>query len=296
MECRLGLSKIFINMDYQLLDSGNGTRLERFGKYILDRPDPEVLWQPNLSEVEWSKADAKFQRTYKDKGKWITKDNFPEKWIVTHNDLKLILKLSPFKHTGVFPEQEFEWNLIHDLVSSSTKNGNSQPNILNLFGYTGVASLSALSAGAKVTHVDASRPAITWFKENQKESGLDDKPARIIIDDAIKFTAREIKRGVKYDGIVMDPPVYGHGPNGEKWSFNKDFPLLLENVSKLLVDNPLFVIVNAYAISSSPTSIANIMQDKLKNFSGNITHGELSLKEEGQRVLSTGIYAIFQKK
>lgn len=283
-------------MDYELLDSGNGRRLERFGKYILNRPDPEVLWQKNLPDSEWEKADAEFVRSYEDKGKWVTKGDFPEKWIITHNDLKVILKLSPFKHTGVFPEQEFEWNLIYKLIKESVEKENKEPNILNLFGYTGVASLSALSAGAKITHVDASRPAITWFKENQKESGLDEKSARIIIDDAIKFTGREIKRGVKYDGIMMDPPVYGHGPNGEKWSFNKDFPVLLENVSKLLTEKPLFVIVNAYAISSSPTSIANIMQDKLKEFKGNITHGELTLKESNSgRILSTGIYSIWQK-
>ncbi len=279
-------------MDYELIDSGNGRRLERFGKYILDRPDPEILWQKTLPESEWQKADAEFIRTEKDKGKWVTKGSFPESWIIEHNDLKLILKLTPFKHTGLFPEQEFEWDIISKLVSESK----TQPNILNLFGYTGVASLSALSAGAKITHVDASRPAITWFKDNQEASGLIEKPARVIIDDAIKFTTREIKRGNKYDGIMMDPPVYGHGPNGEKWSFNKDFPVLLDNVSKLLTDNPLFVIVNAYAISSSSTSLANIMQDKLKKFGGVITNGELVLKEKlGGRALSTGIWTMWAK-
>ena len=284
-------------IDYELIDSGNGRRLERFGKYILNRPDPESLWQKNLPQEEWAKADAEFVRTHEDKGRWVTKPNFPESWNLTYNNLKLILKLSPFKHTGVFPEQEFEWDLIHKLVKQSVETDNNQPNILNLFGYTGVASLSALSAGAKITHVDASRPAITWFKDNQKASGLEEKPARIIIDDAIKFTAREIKRGIKYDGVVMDPPVYGHGPNGEKWSFNKDFPVLLDNVTKLLSDNPLFVIVNAYAISTSSTSIANIMQDKLKNFDGTITNGELTLKETTSgRALSTGIYTIWQSK
>lgn len=278
-------------MDYELLDSGNGRRLERFGKYILNRPDPEVLWQKSLSDEEWQKADAEFVRTNNDRGEWKTKEGFPDSWSIEYGELKIILKLSPFKHTGIFPEQEFEWDLIHNLCLTSDKH-----KILNLFGYTGVASLAALSAGAEVTHVDASRPAITWFKENQKNSGLEEKPARIIIDDAIKFTNREIKRGNKYDGIIMDPPVYGHGPNGEKWSFNKDFPVLLENVSKILSDDPLFVIVNAYAISTSSTSIANIMIDRLKSFNGNITNGELTLKEKSSgRVLSTGIYAIFQK-
>ena len=276
-------------MDYELIDSGNGRRLERFGKYILNRPDPEVMWQKSLSPEEWAnKADAEFVND-----RWVTKNDFPEKWELEINDLIVNLKLTPFKHVGIFPEQKFEW----DLISKTIKETTSEPNILNLFGYTGVASLSALSAGAKVTHVDASRPTITWFKENQELSGLSEKYARIIIDDALKFTAREIKRGVKYDGVIMDPPVYGHGPNGEKWSFAKDFPKLLDNVSQILSDNPIFVIVNAYAISSSSVSLANILNDKLKNLNGNITNGELTLKEtSGGRILSTGIWSIWQKK
>ncbi len=281
-------------MDYQLLDSGNGRRLERFGKYILNRPDPEVMWQKKLLPEEWAKADAEFVND-----RWVTKLNFPEKWefevnnSVTNSVVKINLKLTPFKHVGIFPEQKFEWDLIQKVI---LENNAKEPNILNLFGYTGVASLHALNAGAKVTHVDASRPAITWFKENQNLSGIDEKPARIIIDDCLKFTAREIKRGVKYDGVIMDPPVYGHGPNGEKWSFSKNFPELLDNVSKILVEEPLFVIVNAYAISSSPTSIANIMKDKLSSLSGDIKHGELVLTEDSGRLLSTGIYAIYTKK
>lgn len=280
-------------MDYELLDSGNGRKLERFGKYILNRPDPEVMWQKSLPTEEWSKADAEFVND-----KWGTKPNFPEKWEFEINNLrsssaiKINLKLTPFKHVGMFPEQKFEW----DLISKIVKESNSEPHILNLFGYTGVASLSVLEAGGKVTHVDASRPAITWFKENQQLSGLSEKQARIIIDDALKFTAREIKRGVKYDGVVMDPPVYGHGPNGEKWSFAKDFPKLLDNVSQILSNDPLFVIVNAYAISSSSVSLANMLNDKLKHLNGGVTNGELTLKENsGGRILSTGIWSIWQK-
>ena len=273
-------------MDYELIDSGAGRRLERFGKYVLNRPDPEVMWSKNLEESEWDKADAKFIDD-----KWITKPNFPEKWELEVNDLIVNLKLTPFKHVGIFPEQLPQWNLIQKL----TANSQQQLNVLNLFGYTGVASLHALAAGAKVTHLDASRPAITWFKENQLLSGLEEKPARIIIDDAIKFTSREIKRGVKYDGIIMDPPVYGHGPHGEKWSFAKDFPILLDNVSKILTEKPLFVIVNAYAISTSSISLANMLRDKLKEYGGTVTNGELSLKEtSGGRELSTGIYAVWQ--
>jgi 23S rRNA (cytosine1962-C5)-methyltransferase len=273
-------------MDYQLLDSGNGRRLERFGSYILDRPDPEVMWQKNLPESKWNEADARFDN------KWICKKGFPDRWKFEIGNLFVNLKLTPFKHVGIFPEQKFEW----DLISTLVENENSKPNVLNLFGYTGIASLHALEKGAKVTQVDASKPAITWFKENQELSGLSDKPARIIIDDALKFTAREIKRENKYDAVTMDPPVYGHGPNGEKWSFGKDFPQLLDNVSNILSENPLFVIVNAYAVSNSPTSLANVLRDKLKRFGGKVTSGELILEEEsGGRVLSTGIYAIWQR-
>ncbi|EKE05645.1 MAG: hypothetical protein ACD_19C00187G0033 [uncultured bacterium] len=273
-------------MEYELIDSGNGRRLERFGKYILNRPDPEVMWQRTLPPEDWAKADAEFVND-----KWATKPNFPEKWELAINNINVNLKLTPFKHVGIFPEQFEQWNLILELITRNP----SQPHILNLFGYTGVASLYALEAGAKVTHLDASRPAITWFRENQALSGLSDKPARIIIDDAIKFTAREIKRGVKYDGVIMDPPVYGHGPNGEKWSFVKDFPLLLDNVTKILTEKPLFVIINAYAVSTSSTSLSNMLLDKLKEFKGNIINGELTLKEtSAKRILSTGIYAIWQ--
>lgn len=279
-------------MDYKLIDSGNGRRLEQFGKYLIDRPDPQIVWDRKLSQQEWQKADARFERTIKDKGKWIKKPNFPESWFVDHNSFKLKLRLTPFKHTGVFPEQSWEWDLIEKLVKESGR----KAKVLNLFGYTGAASLSALSGGAEVTHVDASRPAITWFKENQEASGFSNMHARIIIDDAFKFTAREIKRGNRYDGIIMDPPVYGHGPKGESWKFNIDFPKLLENISKITSNNLLFVIVNAYAISTSSVTLANILNDKLSNHVGTVNHGELTVKEEsGGRILSTGIWATWTK-
>ena len=279
-------------MDYELIDSGNGRRLERFGVYLIDRPDPEVLWQKTLADDEWKKAEAKFVHTHEDNGRWETKPNFPESWVINFNNLKILLKLSPFKHLGAFPEQEWEWTLISELVTCNA----SQSNILNLFGYTGLASLSALSAGAKVTHVDASRPAISWFNDNLKLNNLDDKPVRFIPEDCLKFVEREIKRGTKYDGIIMDPPVYGHGPNGEKWSFSKDFPTLLDNVTKLLSNNPLFVIVNAYAVSTSPTTLQNILQGKFNEFGGEIKSGELTLKEKSAgRILSTGIWAMWKK-
>lgn len=269
-------------MTYELIDSGGGRRLERFGKYVLDRPDPEVLWKKNLSELDWQKANARFDKNWHNR-------NVPEKWQMDHNGVKFWCKLAPFKHTGVFPEQIVQWEYINNQI---TQSAHKQINVLNLFAYTGIASLFAAKAGAKVTHVDASKPAITWANENRELNKMQDAPIRWIIDDALKFTERDAKRGVKYDAIIMDPPVYGHAPNGEPWDFNKDFPRLLENCRKILSSKPLFVLVNAYAVSTSSTTLANTLQGFFGNLKGNIENGELTLKETGAgRLLSTGIWA-----
>lgn len=285
---------------YKLLDSGNGRRLEDYAGYIIDRPDPEAIWEMDNPE-KWQSANAKYERSFEDKGRWITKKMPPQNWQVEIEGIKFGLKLTPFKHTGVFPEQSFQWQLISNSITQSNnltagRQGKSI-NILNLFGYTGGASLISAKAGASVTHVDASKPAITWFVENQKLNNLSDRPIRLIADDASKFVTREVKRGTKYDGVIMDPPVYGHGPRGEKWDFKKNFPELLENVSKILSPDPLFVIVNAYAVSTSSTSLENIMQDKFKKLKGKITSGELFLQESStrKRILSTGIWAKWEK-
>ncbi len=275
-------------MNYELIDSGDGRRLERFGDYILDRPDPQIIWKKTLTPARWNEADAVFR------DRWINK-NVPEKWVMEHGGVKFWAKLAPFKHTGVFPEQAEQWEYINNQISKSANsdaNRDKQINVLNLFAYTGIATLFAAKAGAKVTHVDASKPAITWANENRDLNGMQAYPIRWIVDDAIKFTEREVKRGVKYDAIIMDPPVYGHAPNGEPWDFNKDFPRLLDNCKKILSDKPLFVLVNAYAISSSSITLANTLQGAFGNLGGTIENGELTLKETSAgRLLSTGIWA-----
>lgn len=284
--------------DYELLDSGGGDRLERFGKYILIRPDPQAVWQKSLPNTSWQKADAVFTEH------WKKLKAMPDQWSISYEQLTINCKLSPFKHTGVFPEQSVHWEFINTVISNevrnlqilrSTQNDNIQ--ILNLFGYTGITSLIAAQSGAKVTHVDASYPTISWARENQKSSQLEDKPIRWILDDCIKFCQRELKRGVKYDGIIMDPPVYGHGPKGEKWDFNKSFPHLLELCTKLLSTKPLFLIVNAYAISASSLMLENVLTDFLGDYGGKIESGELVLKESSPsgRFLSTGIFAKWSK-
>lgn len=273
--------------DYELLDSGGGLRLERFGKYTLVRPDPQIIWKPTLDPSVWAGADAVFEKLTSSKGQWIFNNQMPEKWLVQYKDLSLWTRLTPFKHTGLFPEQSVQWDWMRDKIGKAKK----EANILNLFGYTGAASIAAAAAGARVTHVDASRPAIAWARENQQASGLEDKPIRWILDDALKFVAREVKRGVRYDGIIMDPPIYGHGPGGETWDFNKDFPTLLQNCSLILSGEPLFLLVNAYAISSSSLMLQNVIGDYVKHLGGEIESGELAIKEKStDRLLSTGIY------
>ena len=195
--------------EYDLLDSGNARRLERFGKYVLNRPDPQAIWTPHLPPSEWEKADF----IYTDR--WQGK-NVSSRWEVIYGDLRFFAKLTPFKHTGIFPEQAVNWEWMQKNIHNAKKNGQAEVKVLNLFGYTGIASLVCAGAGAHVTHVDASKPSIGWARENQEIAGLSDKPIRWILDDALKFCEREVRRGNSYDGILMDPPSYGHGPDGEK--------------------------------------------------------------------------------
>lgn len=273
--------------EYALLDSGSGYRLERFGNYIVSRPDPQAIWERHLSEREWQKADATFIK--KDsKEQWILQNTIPERWLIRYKDISFYAKLTPFKHTGIFPEQSLNWDFITSVITKS----NRVINVLNLFAYTGIASVVAAKAGAKVTHVDASRPSIAWAKENQAASGLSETSIRWILDDASKFVQREIKRGVRYDAIIMDPPVYGHGPDGEVWDFGKSFPELMSLCRQVLSDQPLFFVVNAYAISASALMLQNVLEDHLGDLSGKLEVGELALEETSRnRLLSTGIFA-----
>ncbi|MEK7154937.1 MAG: class I SAM-dependent methyltransferase [Patescibacteria group bacterium] len=256
-------------MFFKLLDTGDGERLEQFGKYILRRPDPQIIWKKTLTAEEWGKANAVFD------GEWKVVD-MPREWDIEVLGLTVELRLTPFKHTGIFPEQEEQWRWI------SQKSGGL--NILNLFGYTGVASLVAAKAGAKVTHVDGSKPTITWAKLNQQRSALSDKPIRWILEDAIKFVEREVRRGNKYDGIILDPPAFGHGPEGETWQFNKSLPRLMTACKQLLSENAKFVIINAYAVSSSALTLKNLLVDM--NLGGHVEYGEHVIDDK----LSTGIW------
>ncbi len=267
--------------DYELVDSGEGYRLERFGKYIIAKPDPQAVWKRTLTQDIWKSADAIFQNNH-----WEKQPEFPDKWVMKYKEILFFAKLTPFKHTGIFPEQHIQWDYLEEKIKKSDR----PVKVLNLFGYTGIASLIAASSGAQVTHVDASRPAISWARENQNLAQLSDKSIRWILDDAIKFVQREVRRGNRYDGIIMDPPIYGHGPTGELWDFPKSFPELVKLCSQVLSDKPSFVIVNAYAISSSALMLENVLRDYLP--AGELEIGELALEEKNKkRLLSTGIFA-----
>lgn len=281
---------------YELLDSGGeparsngpghsgGEKLERFGEVVLARPDPQALWQKGRGE-EWQNAIGRFEREGKD-GKWVGK--LPKEWQIEFGGLKFLIKPTSFKHTGLFPEQLSNWQWGSELI----KNAGREVSVLNIFGYTGGATLAAAAAGAKVTHVDASKTAVAWARENAKLSGLEDKPIRWITEDALTFLNREIKRGVKYDAVVMDPPAFGHGPGGEVWKFEENFLELLKLVEQLLSDKPLFVLINGYAAGYSPLAFAYNLEQFIKKYGGTIEYGDLAIAESNsERVLPAGIFA-----
>jgi 23S rRNA (cytosine1962-C5)-methyltransferase len=296
--------------NFELLDSGNGYRLERWGGamprtegttdvgVVLQRPDPQIIWQPSLPQEQWDKASAVFlSASGEDKGRWDIKTPLPHPWIISYNDVKFLLKLSPFKHTGLFAEQAAQWEWMSNEVRSASGGEliGQKLKILNLFGYTGGATMVLAKAGCEVTHVDASKPAITWANENFKLNNLPADSVRWILDDAVKFVKRELKRGVKYDGIIMDPPAFGHSPTGKTWKFNQDLPGLLTDCVELLSPNAKFLVINGYATNSSALALNNILEDAIKNRAnkpeGKIEFGELCLKQKTGRLLSTGIFA-----
>lgn len=282
--------------DYELIDSGEGEKLERFGEIVLSRPDPQALWKKNLSKDVWEKADAIFSREGKD-GQWKIKTGTPEKWNVELNGLKFIIKPTAFKHTGLFPEQSVNWEWVKRVIENAPKKEKETDiEVLNLFGYTGGATLACAKAGAKVVHVDASNAALNWAKENAELSGLADKPIRWLLDDARVFVEREIKRGRKYDAIIMDPPAFGHGAKKELWKIEEHFLPLVENCLKLLTDEPLFFLINGYSAGYSALAYKNNLLVLERKFGGKIETGELAIEDANSgRLLPAGIFARWEK-
>lgn len=282
--------------DYRLLDSGAGRKLEQFGTVRVSRPEPQALWEKSLPESEWAKADATFtnasEKEDDDKGSWQQHKKFSETWPVKVEGVTMLCRLMSYRHMGLFPEQRPHWNWVTERIKSSLSNTLEKPfKILNLFAYTGAASLICAKAGAEVTHVDASKKAIGWCKENQAESNLTESKIRWICDDAAKFVAREIRRGNTYDGILLDPPRYGRGPDGEVWKFETDVGPLLGACAELLSPDAKFMILTAYAMRLSSLTLQHMMTDALKGRAGQLDHGELLLADQtGNRPLATSMF------
>ena len=241
--------------DYTLIDASDGTKLEKWGDIYLSRPDPQAIWSQKTEKTMWQNAHAVYHRSKSGGGKWEYKKKIPESWQINYRELVFNVKPMGFKHTGIFPEQAVNWDFIIDKIS----NANREIKVLNLFAYTGGATVASAYAGAKTVHVDASKGMVNWAKENAASSGLKDAPIRYIVDDCVKFVEREIRRGNKYDAIIMDPPTYGRGPKGELWRFEDELFSLVKKCNELLSDNPLFFIVNSYTSGISHIVVSNVL-------------------------------------
>jgi 23S rRNA (cytosine1962-C5)-methyltransferase len=266
---------------YELLDSGHGRKLERFGTHTLIRDEPKAWWAPSLPEAVWKAADGVHHEK-----RWKLQPSTPAEWEMGFEGLKLSAKFfNTSKHIGVFPEQSSHWRWIKQQCAKD------KPSILSLFGYTGVATLVAAQAGASVTHVDASRPALTWARTNQALSGLQEAPIRWILDDAQKFLQREIRRGKRYDALILDPPSFGRGPDNESWYIEKDLVALLENCKQLLTPKPSFIVLTLYALEASSLMIGGLLQEMMKGYAGSVEIGELAhLPKHGHHPLPLSIY------
>lgn len=281
--------------DYELLDSGDGQKLERYGPYSLARPEVQALWHPTLPPAAWQGAQAVFRPTGEESGgHWEFKESIAKKWEMAYplepisRSLRFWVQTTPGRHLGVFPEAAAHW----DWMAARIAKAGRPIQVLNLFGYTGLATLAASAAGAAVTHVDASKKSVAWARENQVLSGLLDSPVRWIVDDALKFVQREARRGVKYDGILLDPPKFGRGPKGEVWEVFKSLPALFQALQGVLSQKPLFVIVSAYAVKSSAVHLYFALAEMMRGFGGNESCGELALQEKSAgRLLSSAVYA-----
>lgn len=279
--------------DYEILDMANGEKLERWNNVILIRPDPQIIWKEKTFPEKWKKVDARYVRSKNGGGEWNFYNKIPQDWSVKYKDLTFKLKPMGFKHTGLFPEQAVNW----DFMISKIKNANRKIKVLNLFAYTGGATVACLSAGASVCHVDSSKGMCEMAKENVTASGLREKPVRFLIDDVFKFVNREIRRGNKYDAIIMDPPSYGRGKNGEIWKFEDNIEELIKLCTKVLSDEPLFFLVNSYTTGISSQVIENILRMELpKNINGKFSNGEVGLPMfNSKEILPCGIYARWEK-
>ena len=279
--------------DYEILDMANGEKLERWENITLIRPDPQIIWKEKSFPEKWKNANAKYNRSNTGGGNWNFIKPLPKSWQIKYKDLTFNIKPMGFKHTGIFPEQAVNW----DWMMNKIRNSNREIKVLNLFAYTGGASVACLKAGASVCHVDSSKGMCEWAKENVASSGLRERPIRFLIDDVVKFVNREIRRGNKYDGIIMDPPSYGRGANGEVWKFEENIADLVKLCMNVLSDKPLFFLINSYTTGISSQVLENLLRINIpKKFGGRFSHGEIGLPMTNSKlILPCGIYGRWEE-
>ena len=279
--------------DYEILDMADGQKLERWGSVILSRPDPQIVWKQRSFPEKWKQVNATYHRSKTGGGAWEYKKQMPKEWQIKYKNLVFNIKPMGFKHTGLFPEQAANWDWMINKIKAEKR----EIKVLNLFAYTGGATVACLSAGASCTHVDSSKGMVAWAKENVISSGLQEKSVRYIVDDVVKFVNREIRRENKYDAIIMDPPSYGRGTNGEVWQFENNIYDLVELCTKVLSENPLFVLINSYTTGISSTVISNILNLTVsKKYKGQVESGEIGLPmKDSNLILPCGIYGRWTK-
>ena len=283
--------------DYEILDMADGMKLERWGNVVLTRPDPQIVWKDRSFKKLWNETFAIYERSSSGGGAWNYKKVVPKQWTVKYKNLTFNVKPMGFKHTGIFPEQAVNWDFMMEKIKNERARTGRKIKVLNLFAYTGCASVACLSAGAEVTHVDSSKGMIEWAKENVKSSELADRPIRFLIDDVVKFVNREIRRGNKYDAIIMDPPSYGRGANGEVWHFEENISDLIDLCMNILSDDPLFFLINSYTTGISSQVLENILIMKMpKKIKGYYSNGEIGLPMTNSKlILPCGIFAKWEK-
>lgn len=289
--------------DYEILDMANGEKLERWNNIYLVRPDPQIIWNDKQYPEKWKQANARYNRSSTGGGHWDYKKRLPDSWQIKYNNLTFNIKPMGFKHTGIFPEQAVNWDWMMDKIQNEIKTTNREVKVLNLFAYTGGATVACLYAGASVCHVDSSKGMVAWAKENVVSSRLQERPVRYIVDDVVKFVQREIRRGNKYDAIIMDPPSYGRGANGEVWKFEENLPMLIEICMQVLSDNPLFFLINSYTTGTSSMVLENLLKMNMRKKYGKraddgiFENGEVGLPmTDSDFILPCGIYSKWVKK
>ena len=283
--------------DYEILDMANGEKLERWGNIKLIRPDPQIIWNDKSYPEKWKEAEARYKRSNSGGGGWQYNKRLPDSWQIKYKELTFNIKPMGFKHTGLFPEQAVNWDWMIEKIKEAKKSGKRTIKVLNLFAYTGGATVACSYAGAEVCHVDSSKGMVSWAKENIASSGLENRPVRFLIDDVTKFVNREIRRGNKYDAIIMDPPSYGRGKNGEVWQFENNISELVNLCSNVLEKQPLFFLINSYTTGISSKVLENILYLNLKKFPGKLSSGEIGLPmKDSKLILPCGIYGRWESE